>query len=185
MNNYKEENRNRLIRLLNQVKENKEPPGWIHVASIAVGGLACIGFSKKRPYVLAVSTGGRGVIDCATGEKLDRDYEEYGGMDDSGLYCEGIGHIQNETILTAGIYGGGLPLSNGLGDSLEAVSPNWPEVDLILCSNYKDALIEGHQSECFVMMRDYLRAYGFSWCGNFIIAATGSDLDIWKRQSQL
>jgi len=183
MNDYKAKNRERLIRLISEIEENKNPNGWKHISSIAVGGLACIGFSKKnKNHVLVASSGGRGVIDCDTGEKLERDEEEYAGLDKTGLYCEGIGPISDETVSMAGIYGGGLPLSNRQGDLLEVVSPNWPELDLTLCQNNKTALVDGHQSYCSVIISEHLRAYGFSWCGNYIIAATGSEFDIWKKQ---
>ena len=176
-------NRERLVRLLAEVKENKNPSGWEHISSIAVGGLVCIGFSNKnKNEVLVSSSSGRGVIDCNTGNKLERDNEEYGGLDETGLYCQGIGSLAGENISMAGIYGGGLPLTNRQGDSLEIASPNWPEIDLILCQNHKTALVEGHQSSCSVIISEHLRAYGFSWCGNYIIAATGSEFDIWKKQ---
>lgn len=65
------------------------------------------------------------------------------------------------------------------------IFPNWPEFDLILCRDYKCSLIEGHQSYCEKIYTEYLRGFGFSWCGNYIVAACGSDFDIWQRHDKL
>ncbi len=34
-------------------------------------------------------------------------------------------------------------------------------------------------------LNDQLRGFGFSWCGNYIVAACGSDFDIWQRIEKL
>lgn len=181
MSSYQQENRIRLINLIQQISSDKNPEGWVHVGSVAVGGLFSVGFSQKGPYLLVVSSSGRSVIHCKTGEKIERDYEQYAGLSDLGLHCQGIGVTEGELISLCGINGGGLPLSNKAGESLEIVSPMWPESHLILCKPLKSALVPGHQSECKIIYTDYIRACGFSWCGNYIVAACGSDLDIWSR----
>ena len=56
MSTYKEENRKRLVELLGHIELNKNPDGWRHLTSIAVGGLLTIGFSKNGPYILVVSS---------------------------------------------------------------------------------------------------------------------------------
>lgn len=185
MSSYKEENRKRLINLLGYVKAEKNPSGWSHVKTIAVGGLLSVGFSKNNSYLLVVSSQGRGVINCETGEKIARDDEPYAGLDSHELECLGIGPIEGEKIKLCSYNGGGLPQSNSAGDTLELVAPNWPEYDLILCRNHKNALVPGHQSECNIIYSEHIRAFGFSWCGNYIVAACGSDLDIWKRNAKL
>lgn len=175
------ENRDRLIRLLDQVAFDKTPAGWRHVVSIAVGGLESVGFSQQGPYLLVVSSAGRSLIDCNTGEKIERDYEVYAGLSTSGLHCHGLGLIADELVQLAGLSGGGLPLSNSPGETLEVVSPDWPESRLILCEPLKSPFVDGHQTSCKTIYVGYLRAYGFSWCGNYIVAACGSDLDLWSR----
>ncbi|QDS14323.1 hypothetical protein [Xanthomonas arboricola] len=185
MSSYKEKNRTRLIELINKISTEKNPEGWIHVASIAVGGLACVGFSRERPCLLVVSSSGRAVIDCKTGGKIERDYEEYAGLSEHGLHCEGIGIIKNEIIPMGGLYGGGLPLGNEAGEALEIVSPEWPESHLILSKPGKSPLIEGHQSSCTIIYTGHLLAYGFSWCGDYIVAACSSDLDLWCKKPDL
>jgi hypothetical protein len=185
MSSYKEENRKRLISLLSSIKENTNPNGWKHVASIAVGGLLSVGFSKQGSYLLVVSSQGRGVINCDTGEKVGRDDEPYEGLSENSLSCFGIGPIEGEEVTLSGLNGGGLPQTTSKGESLELVAPNWPEYDLIFCQNYKNALVPGHQSECSRIYTEHVRAFGFSWCGNYMVAACGSDLDLWKRETKL
>ena len=185
MSTYKEENRKRLVELLGHIELNKNPDGWRHLTSIAVGGLLTIGFSKNGPYILVVSSAGRGLIDCDTGEKIARDEEPYKGLDDYHLFCRGIGPIENELVQLCGFNGGGLPQSNTAGETIELVAPNWPEYDLILCQNNKNALVPGDQGECNIIYTEHVRAFGFSWCGNYIAGACSSDLDIWKRIEKL
>lgn len=132
-----------------------------------------------------MSSAGRSVINCETGEKIARDYEAYAGLSKAGLHCQGIGVIAEELVQLSGIYGGGLPLGNRGGDCLEVVHPDWPEDTLILSPSFKSPLVPGHQSDCRVIYVEHLRAYGFSWCGNYIVAACGSDLDLWARISKL
>ncbi|MDH0336294.1 hypothetical protein [Metapseudomonas otitidis] len=185
MTSSKEANRERLIRLLEKIPFNKEPEGWRHVATIAVGGLHSVGFSRQHPYLLVVSSSGRGLIDCRTGEKIERDYDAYAGLDELNVNCHGIGEIEDEVIQLGGICGGGLPLMNRSGESLELVSPNWPESRLVLAKPYKNALVPGHQADCSVIYTECVRVYGFSWCGHYIVAACGSDLDLWARKTRL
>jgi hypothetical protein len=186
MSSYKEENRKRLIRLLADVKFDRSPKGRSHVTSIAVGGLLNVGYSKVQTnLLLVVSSSGRGLIDSANGEKIERDYKEYEGLDDWDLSCKGIGILKKEAIPISGPNGGGLPQSNSAGETLAVVSPNWPEQDLILCKEHKCALIEGHQDYCSVIYSEHIRGFGFSWCGNYIVAACGSDLDLWQRIKKL
>ena len=186
MSSYKEKNRKRLINLLGYVKPEKNPKGWHHVTSVGVGGLLSVGFSKiENNLLLVVSSSGRSLIECSTGNKIERDYEEYEGLDEWNSTCKGIGTVQDETIIISGLNGGGLPQSNSAGESLEVVSPNWPEQDLVLCREYKCSLIDGHQSYCNIIYTEHLRGFGFSWCGNYIVAACGSDFDIWQRIEKL
>lgn len=185
MSSYKEENRKRLITLLSHIKTDKNPIGWTHVKTVAVGGLLSVGFSKTGSYLLVVSHQGRGVINCETGEKVARDDEPYAGLDSYELECFGIGPIDGENIKLCSHNGGGLPQANSAGETLELAAPSWPEYDLILCRNHKNAFVPGHQGECNIIYSEHISSFGFSWCGNYIVAACGSDLDVWKRNAKL
>ncbi|WP_455810773.1 hypothetical protein [Pseudomonas graminis] len=90
------------------------PPEWHPCVEISVGGLTEIGFSHKHNHLLLViSSSERGVFNCITGEKVVRDFEEYGDWyDPINLTCNGIGPLAGEKISIAGLCGGGLPMYN-------------------------------------------------------------------------
>tara|TARA_R110002167_G_scaffold319685_1_gene525468 strand:- start:1678 stop:2256 length:579 start_codon:yes stop_codon:yes gene_type:complete len=177
-------NRARLIALLDQIREAESPDGWERVVSMAVGGLTDLGFSKSSPYLLVISSQGRGVIDCQTGEKVARDYDEMGDwFNPQQLLCQGIGPLASEWIQTCGINGGGLPWGNQFGESIEMHSPDWPVYDLYFCSDCQSPLIAGAASRCCKIDSEHLRACGFSWCGHFLVSANSSDLTLWKKQN--
>lgn len=175
--------KNRLSGLLKNIPKSSTPSGWELCVEIAVGGLTEIGFSRQHNnLLLAVSSSGRGVIDCCSGEKIARDYEEYGDWyDPFNLSCLGIGPILEEIITISGLCGGGMPTVNHYGETLTRVAPEWPIEELIWCPLGKDPLIEQFQAGCIKIASDYFRCAGFSWNGEFIVAATSSDITIWKR----
>jgi len=58
-----------------QIEPVRDP--WNIQTSIPVGGLIAVGFDRHSDNLLIVSHQGRGVVDCCTGEKTARDYEDY------------------------------------------------------------------------------------------------------------
>ena len=179
----KKKHENNYIKSLLNIPDH--PPEWHPGVEIAVGGLTEIGFSQRYNHLLLViSSSGRGVFNCITGEKVARDFEEYGDWyDPINLTCNGIGPLAGEKISIAGQCGGGLPMYNHYGETLERVSPEWPLEVLIWCPPNKDALCQGHQEGCFKLISDYFRCTGFSWDGDFIISATSSDITLWYRKA--
>ena len=86
---------------------------------------------RDTDNLLIVSHSGRGVVDCSTGEKSARDYENY--YENQYLEAEGIGCLSGKIIKMAGLFGGGLPISTQDDWSLELVTINFPE-EMILTS---------------------------------------------------
>ena len=106
MNQYEQQNRERLIRLITALPSSSTPVGWQHTGTHAIGGLTEIGFSKNSELLLVISNSGRGVIDCTSGEKIARDYEVDGDWYlPSMLQCQGIGPLKTETVQIAGMQG--------------------------------------------------------------------------------
>ena len=176
------ENRLRLATLLNKIPNKDHPRGWKKVTTLAVGGLTEIGFSKVTNQLLIISTSGRSLINCINGERLARDYDEDGDWyDPINLTCQGIGPIADENILIAGLHGGGLLKCNQYGESLELTSLQWPVDDIYFCPIGKSIFTEHLQTDCCRIFSDYVRCYGFSWHGRFIVIATSSDETIWQR----
>lgn len=186
MENYEASNRQRLIALLAKVESRKAPPGWRPSASVAVGGLTEIGFSKKAELLLVLSGQGRGVVDCSTGQKVARDNKVDGAwLDAANLSCMGIGPIEDEVVSMSGLHGGGLPTSTEAGESLELVWPEWPKAQLVFCAGFKSAFIDGHQPSCWLIASDYIRAFGFSWSGQSFAYASGGDVHVFTRDGLL
>jgi hypothetical protein len=87
----------------------------------AVGGLFGVGYATASELLLVLSSQGRGVFDCATGERLARDYEEsHKFFDPIRLTAVGFGPLDGQAIRIAGLFGGGLPLTTLDGWYLEA-----------------------------------------------------------------
>jgi hypothetical protein len=168
------------LRALQQVAP---PSPWHRVATISVGGLRSVGFGRNSELLLVISSAGRGVIDCGTGEKVARDDDEY-YENEQFLEAEGIGPLQGQAIRISGLFGGGLPTPTSDGWSVELVSLDWPVKDILLLEPHsflygslygKPAIFHkiGAESE--------LRACGFSYSGSSLVVATSSDIAIFYR----
>ncbi|MBD2794298.1 hypothetical protein [Xenorhabdus szentirmaii] len=182
MSVYDDDNRCRLVNLLAEIPSVTVPPGWNFIATIAVGGLTEIGFSRITNHLLIISSSGRSVIDCTTGERLARDYEDDGDWYNAHeLTCQGIGPISNETVTIAGLCGGGLPLANQYGETLERTAQNWPIEELYFCQLNSSPFTARFQAGCYHISSGYITCCGFSWNGEFIVMATSSDVTIWNR----
>ncbi len=112
------------------LKIEKPPSPWQLKTVIPVGGLCSVGFDRDTENLLIVSHQGRGVVDCSTGDKTARDYEDY--YENQYLEAEGIGCLRGKIIRMAGINGGGLPTSTEDDWCLELVTINFPEEMILL-----------------------------------------------------
>ncbi|RXQ87401.1 hypothetical protein EO244_16470 [Ancylomarina salipaludis] len=182
--NLEEENRKRLRGILNKIPRLECPIGW-EMATFAVGGLTEIGFSdKSESLLLAISSNGRGLFDCSKLERIDRDYSEEFEINYEEMTCIGIGQISGEKVRIAGLHGGGLPTTNKLGDSLEFMALDWPNLDFIFQPNWKSMYSERDIDDCVNFLRtDTIKSYGFNKIGNCFVIATSSDLIIFKRKT--
>jgi hypothetical protein len=171
--------RNKLLSL----RIGEVPSPWKLVAKIAIGGLRSLGFDQDSENLLIVSSQGRGVIDCLTGEKIARDDEEfYEG--ETKLEAQGIGVLRDRTIRMSGLFGGGLPIITEDGWQLESVTLKWPEQMLILLppGSHLYGLVTGHPDRMTKIFEDScIRAYGFSYTGRSLVIATTSDVTIFVR----
>jgi hypothetical protein len=159
------------------------PDPWKLVATFSVGGLRSVGFDQESENLLVVSSQGRGVIDCFTGEKVARDCEEF-YENETSLESQGIGILSDRTIRMAGLFGGGLPSITEDGWQIECITLNWPEQMLILLppnSNLYGS-VTGHPDLMTKIFEDScIRTYGFSYTGKTFIIATTSDVTIFAR----
>jgi hypothetical protein len=159
------------------------PDPWRLVATFAVGGLRSVGFDRESENLLVVSSQGRGVIDCLTGEKVAQDYEEF-YENETSLEAQGIGILSDHTIRMSGLFGGGLPCITEDGWQIECVTLKWPEQMLILLqpSSHLYGGVTGHPDTMTKIFEDScIRAYGFSYTGRSFIIATTSDVTVFVR----
>lgn len=153
------------------------PPRWKHVSTWAIGGLFQVGYAEGLDLLLVLSSQGRGIFDCLTGEKLARDDEEaHDFLDAVRLTASGFGPLNNRTIRTAGLFGGGLPRTTNDGWFAEKQMWAWPTRSIYLAAPRKrEPVVVADDGAC------ELRAFGFSETGRSFVVATSCDLTIFAR----
>jgi len=179
------EHLNPLKEKLLKLKVGSLPDPWRLKSSISVGGLESVGFDRNSDNLLIVSSQGRGVIDCCTGKKIARDYEDYFEGEEY-LEAQGIGVLSGKIIRMAGLYGGGLPVCTEDGWTLESITLNWPEEMILLVEPDSDLYgsICNRPDNFSLIERDAsIRAYGFSYTNKSFVIATTDDVAVYSRAS--
>jgi hypothetical protein len=170
---------------LGSLKLTEPPSPWRKISMVAVGGLRAVGFDRESELLLVVSYAGRGVINCTTGERIARDDSEY-FEDTRHLEAKGIGPLEGLTLRVAGGQGGGLPTSTQDGWSVEVLTREWPEQEVLILEPFAslfDFLQRKPSRFHKVAMESELRAFGFSYTGRTFIVASSSDILIFGRDS--
>lgn len=161
------------------------PDPWQRGISHSVGGLLSVGFARGSDLLLVTSHSGRGLFDCVNGERIERDDDDsYRWENPFELTAEGIGPLQHQTILMAGIYGGGLPSGTHDHWMTETVYLDWPNPTTLLVAPGSH-LYDSRQEPRFWRIDEgagELRAWGFSSSGNTLLLATSADITIFRRQ---
>ena len=170
-----ENNRKHLIDLINKIPQGM-PSGW-KCDTLAVGGLMYVGFSEiYTEKLICISSQGQSVINCETLKKTycEENFDEYNLI----AYAKELG---DEQIRIAGDGGGGLRHYSNDGNILEKIAPFWPKEQIIFMPNFHSW--HSTPKECHIIFDDYnIKAYGFSKCGKYFVAATSSDLTIFRKQ---
>ncbi|HZL34574.1 MAG TPA: hypothetical protein VFC78_04635 [Tepidisphaeraceae bacterium] len=161
-----------------------DPPApWGRVGAVGVVGITEVGFAEDSELLLVLSGHGREVIDCRTGGRAARDYEMghrsswYGHHELIGL---GFGPLANRQVRLAGAFGGGLLTVARDGWGAVRVPVDWPDEFLLLTSPFSSI---HHPSAPFwklLASRDSV-AWGFSYTGQSLIAATTEGVTIFRR----
>jgi len=158
---------------------------WRRFPDQGVGGLTEIGYVPDSDMLLAVTSTGRGLFDCLSGQRVARDrtpVEEGTWYDEVGLVAKGIGSAEEQLIRLAGLHGGGLRRSARDGWSLELVAPDWPLQSIIIQPPGHCVLIERFADGCAKIEEDYeIRAFGFSDTGKSFVIAMSHSLLIFSR----
>ena len=162
-----------------------EPPEpWVLLGTIAIGGITEVGFADDSEVLLMLSGHDRELIDCRSGKRLARDTGTehrsswYGPHD---LIGNGFGPLHGRQIRLAGASGGGLCFFAPDGWGAVRCPIDWPEEYLLLTAPYYSI----HQLTTPFWKLDKTReavAWGFSFTGNSLIAATAEGLTIFARK---
>jgi len=165
------------------------PPSPWHEAGVhAVGGLTDVAFAESSDLLLVVSSSGRGLFDCSSGQRIARDDSDDFQHDTSNLVVAGIGPLASQRLHTAGVHGGGLAVTTADGWSLDLLCLSWPRQSLFLTPPghwlYRTAQggSDGSDDTTSKIATDSeIRAFGFSPTGRAFIFATGSDISVFNR----
>jgi len=168
---------------LRELQTRSPPQPWQKVGEFAVGGLLSIGFDRESELLLIVSSTGRGVVDCQSGQRVARDDGEY-YEDNMYLEAVGIGPLQGKILRVSGLHGGGLPVTAGDGWSVEIITLDWPACEILLLEPFASLYdsLDGKPSRFHKIGNELeLRACGFSYSGHSFVVATPSDITIYGR----
>jgi len=162
------------------------PEPWRALGKFAVGGLRGVGFDDSSELLLVESTNGKGVFDCATGERIARDPDADSTFDEEvRLQSRGIGPLADKTIRVCGLFGGGLPLMTLDGWAVEMIHHTWPVVaSLVLIPSGASVWEPAKARLCSKLAEtEAPLAFGFSHTGQSLVLAHSHTLEIWSRMS--
>lgn len=158
---------------------------WRVAGAFTVPHLDAIGFDRDSELLLVVSSSGRGVIDCSSGEKIAREHgRQRGEWPAHSLQAKGLGPLEDVNVALAGRSGGGLPRVTADGWSLELVTLEWPTQEVLLVPP-GSALFVCHENAKPTFRRieshPEVHACGFSFSGKSLVVAAGDELTIYHR----
>ena len=168
---------------LREIQTTPPPLPWQKVRTIAVGGLLSVGFDRESDLLLIVSSAGRGVVDCRSGQRIARDDGEY-YQDQTYLEAVGIGPLRGKTLRVSGLFGGSLPITAKDGWSIQVITLDWTVDDILLLEPYASLYdpLNGKRSRFHKIGSELeLRACGFSYSGHSFVVATSSEITVYGR----
>lgn len=151
------------------------------IARHGVGGLRAVGFARGTEYLLVLSSRGRGVFDCSSGERVGRD-ERPVSCSSHGARVPGIQPITDVEVEMMGIDGGRpLPRRNREGWQLGVLSPDWQAV-VWMCPPGTPIDEPSDGASVLTCGFEELRAAGFSDSGRSLVFAEQHSLHIFTRE---
>ena len=160
---------------------------WIFKNKWAIGGLLEIGYFKDSDYLMILSSQGRGIFDCLTGEKIDRDNTNYyydSWNPDTGIVA-GFGILEGKNVICGGFEHDNVlaqKTSDNWGIMIEKEKrPDWQNkiVDTDVLYLFNSDIKEKIEIDSTPYGFD--RGFGFSDSGKSFVLASSSDLLIWIR----
>jgi hypothetical protein len=169
---------------LEQLPYSPMPFPWRAIGGSGIGGLTEVGFADGTDDLLVVSSQGRGLFDCLSGERIARDCEAmFANSDSSGLTAPGIGKHQSIIFRLAGLEGGGLATCTQDGWVVHVIQLPWPIHVVFITRDYQDVSdTTGHITKLCNDEPCSFRAAGFSPTGRSFVFATSCQLMIYGRE---
>lgn len=163
---------------------------WIRKNVWAIGGLREIGFLENSDVLMVLSSQGRGIFNCLTAERIERDSRDYytNKWNPENGNVKGVGEYENENFICGGFeYPDILSKETSDGFTTEIKTKKFkflfPEDanagTLFIHSPDKKMKIEIAQSDY-----GFDRAYGFSPTGKSFVFSTSSEIEFWIRAEQ-
>lgn len=150
----------------------------------AIGGLTDVAFADSADLLLVISSAGRGLFDCSSGERIARDQSDDFAHDTANLLAPGIGPLVSQRLRTAGLHGGGLAATTADGWNLDLLTLSWPYHSLFLTPPghwlYGPAFSRPGDTTKLATDSE-IRAFGFSPTGRGFVFATSSELTVFHR----
>jgi hypothetical protein len=76
-----------------------------HLNTFAIGGLQSVGYVNESDMLIVLSSQGRGIFNCLTGEKIYRDdYDWWGDFEQENSLIRGFDGEAGKVIKTFGLY---------------------------------------------------------------------------------
>ena len=160
------------------------PSAWREAGVAHYGGVRGVGFDQDSELLLVESSDGKGVFDCATGQRVARDPDAASTFaEEVRLESHGIGPLAGKVIRVCGLFGGGLPLMTLDGWSVELVHHSWPHVASLVLIPPSASLWDPAKARqcCKLAETEAPLAYGFSHTGQSLILAHSHTLEMWTR----
>jgi hypothetical protein len=161
-----------------------EPPEpWTPMGLAPITGITEVGFAEDSELLLVLSGQSREIIDCATGKIVARDKTTehrsswYGPHDLIGM---GFGPLNGRRIALAGASGGGLPVFTRDGWGAVRLPIDWPDEYLVLMAPFHSIYQPAAPFWKMGVAREPT-AWGFSFTGNSLIAATTEGVSVFVR----
>jgi hypothetical protein len=168
---------------LSKMAVSPPPEPWRAASVISVGGLTEVGFVPDSDILLVVSSRGRGMFDCISGERVARDRDEnWGSTNETDLTAPGIGPFASTLIRLAGLHGGGLRRTTNDGWAVFCLQLPWPTHYVFLSPPWKFDYFE-HWTKIATDEPCEFRACGFSDTGRSLVLATSCALSIFCRMN--
>jgi hypothetical protein len=182
-----DEYREQLRRTFLDTPFSQPGPPWGKRRCHLVGGATGVGFAPDSDLLLVASVDGRGVFDCATGERVARERGPgQDWFDTEHLLAEGIGPLSGQRILMSGLFGGGLGRITTDGWSTDTIPIDFYEFGFYLTPPRQQWFDRTREDFGVIRIEPDItefRAFGFSQTGRTLLLASSGVIYFWHRPS--